>query len=69
MKQGLVLLDWGFALPPDATVGRLVSPEEKRSWSFSLLAELRAGAAVTLVVMIVATFWWRSRPRRGAASR
>ena len=27
-QQGAALLDWGFALPPDASVGKLVSPQE-----------------------------------------
>ena len=27
-QQGATLLDWGFAQPPDATVGRLVEPGE-----------------------------------------
>ena len=27
-RQGAALLDWGFALPPDATVGHLVTPDE-----------------------------------------
>lgn len=27
-QQGAALLDWGFALPPDASVGRLVRPAE-----------------------------------------
>lgn len=27
-QQGAALLDWGFGLPPDAAVGRLVTPEE-----------------------------------------
>jgi serine-type D-Ala-D-Ala carboxypeptidase (penicillin-binding protein 5/6) len=27
-QQGAALLDWGFALPPDASVGRLVAPGE-----------------------------------------
>ncbi|SCG73347.1 D-alanyl-D-alanine carboxypeptidase (penicillin-binding protein 5/6) [Micromonospora inositola] len=28
--EAAALLDWGFALPPDASVGRLVTPEEKK---------------------------------------
>jgi D-alanyl-D-alanine carboxypeptidase (penicillin-binding protein 5/6) len=27
-QQGAALLDWGFALPPDSSVGKLVSPDE-----------------------------------------
>jgi D-alanyl-D-alanine carboxypeptidase (penicillin-binding protein 5/6) len=27
-QQGAALLDWGFALPPDASVGKLVTPDE-----------------------------------------
>jgi D-alanyl-D-alanine carboxypeptidase (penicillin-binding protein 5/6) len=29
-QQGAALLDWGFSLPPDASVGRLVEPGEAR---------------------------------------
>jgi serine-type D-Ala-D-Ala carboxypeptidase (penicillin-binding protein 5/6) len=29
-EQGAVLLDWGFALPADASVGRLIAPDEAR---------------------------------------
>ncbi|RZU76285.1 D-alanyl-D-alanine carboxypeptidase (penicillin-binding protein 5/6) [Micromonospora kangleipakensis] len=28
--EAAALLNWGFALPPDASVGRLVAPEEKK---------------------------------------
>nr|BFE69416.1 hypothetical protein GCM10020092_027170 [Actinoplanes digitatis] len=27
-QQGAALLDWGFALPKDASVGKLVAPED-----------------------------------------
>ncbi|MEU9510190.1 serine hydrolase [Micromonospora sp. NPDC048170] len=30
LGEASALLDWGFALPPDASVGRLVAPEEKK---------------------------------------
>jgi D-alanyl-D-alanine carboxypeptidase (penicillin-binding protein 5/6) len=30
LGEATALLDWGFALPPDASVGRLVTPEEKK---------------------------------------
>ncbi|MEU5790628.1 serine hydrolase [Micromonospora purpureochromogenes] len=30
LGEAAALLDWGFALPPDASVGRLVTPDEKK---------------------------------------
>ncbi len=38
-QQGAALLDWGFTLPPDASVGRLVEPGE----AAAILASPRAG--------------------------
>ncbi len=61
LGEAIALLDWGFALPPDASVGQLVTREEKKSSSLSLLTGLGLGAAAGLVVMIVAVLWWRRR--------
>ncbi|MCO1597597.1 serine hydrolase [Micromonospora sp. RHAY321] len=58
LGEAIALLDWGFALSPNASVGRLVTPDEKKS-SMSLLTGLGLGAAVGLVVMIVAVPWYR----------
>lgn len=64
LGEAIALLDWGFALPPDASAGRLVTPDEKKS-SMSMLTGLGLGAAVGLVAIIVAVPWMR----RGGARR
>ena len=64
LTEAVRLLDWGFALPRDATVGHLVPPEEEGSsalpWSLGL------GAAVALVALIAVLAWWPARARRAA---
>ncbi|PZG02988.1 D-alanyl-D-alanine carboxypeptidase [Micromonospora deserti] len=64
LGEAIALLDWGFTLPADARVGRLVAPEEKKS-SISLMAGLGLGAAVAVAALITATRW----RRRGYARR
>ncbi|MGN9805620.1 D-alanyl-D-alanine carboxypeptidase family protein [Micromonospora sp. L32] len=41
LGEAAALLDWGFALPPDASVGRLVTPDEKKQ--DRPIAEVRGG--------------------------
>ncbi|MFC8906284.1 D-alanyl-D-alanine carboxypeptidase family protein [Micromonospora sp. NPDC057140] len=45
-EQGAALLDWGFSLPRDASVGRLVAPGETAA-NGAPVASPTAGAAVT----------------------
>lgn len=59
LGEAIALLDWGFAVPDDASVGRLVSAEEKRSSVMLLLSGLGLGAAVALLVIVVGP--WRRR--------
>jgi serine-type D-Ala-D-Ala carboxypeptidase (penicillin-binding protein 5/6) len=44
-EQGAALLDWGFGLPPDASVGRLVTPEDVAPKPTPTAKVGRAGAA------------------------
>jgi D-alanyl-D-alanine carboxypeptidase (penicillin-binding protein 5/6) len=69
LGEAIALLDWGFALPPEATVGGLVAPEDKKSSSSSLLTRLALGAGVLLAVLIVSAPWWRTRVRRREPAR
>ncbi|MGC5023021.1 D-alanyl-D-alanine carboxypeptidase family protein [Micromonospora sp. DT47] len=58
LGEAIALLDWGFALSPDASVGTLVTPEkEKKSSSLWLVTGLGLGVAVALVLVV-------STPRR-----
>lgn len=66
LGEAIVLLDWGFALPADASVGRLITPEEKASSSY-IVPGLGLGAAVVLVVLIVIAIWRRLGARRRAS--
>jgi D-alanyl-D-alanine carboxypeptidase (penicillin-binding protein 5/6) len=72
-EQGAALLDWGFSLPADASVGRLVNPGELRPTPSGTPAPLVADhqqaagsgapvrpmaiAAVTGVVVLFAGVW------------
>ncbi|SCF07417.1 D-alanyl-D-alanine carboxypeptidase (penicillin-binding protein 5/6) [Micromonospora viridifaciens] len=79
LGEAAALLDWGFSLAPDASVGRLVGPEEKKDEHqvaavrgerrgpavewLSLPAGLGLGAAA--VAVLVAIAWRRARRRPG----
>jgi D-alanyl-D-alanine carboxypeptidase (penicillin-binding protein 5/6) len=49
-QQGEALLDWGFSLPKDASVGRLVAPGE----ADKILAEARADASAAAQAAVAA---------------
>ncbi|NJP35951.1 D-alanyl-D-alanine carboxypeptidase, partial [Micromonospora sp. HSS6-12] len=60
LGEAIALLDWGFALPRDASAGRLVEPEERQSSSSSsawLLSGL--GLGTVALALIVAAPWRR----------
>ncbi|MGS2616177.1 D-alanyl-D-alanine carboxypeptidase family protein [Micromonospora sp. LZ34] len=80
LGEASVLLNWGFDLPRGASVGHLVTPEEKKydrpvvpvkgerdgeaGESSSLPAALGLGAALVLAVLFLAVPWWRRVARR-----
>ena len=64
LGEATALLDWGFSLPADASVGRLVTPDGKSS-SLLMLTGLGLGTAVALTVLTVAV----PRLRRPGARR
>lgn len=67
LGEATALLDWGFALSPDAAVGRLVAPDDKKSLSFWLISGLGLGAVLVMGVLIVTKPWrrfGRGTPRR-----
>ncbi len=82
LGEAMALLNWGFALSPDASIGRLVTPEEmKPDRSVAAVKGERhgrarglpafslligVGAAFLLAVLILATSWRRKGARRGA---
>jgi len=68
LGEAIALLDWGFALPPEATVGHLVTPADEHSSSQAPLW-IGLGVGLPLLALIVAAVWWWSRARRrvGAA--
>ena len=74
LGEATALLDWGFALPPDAGVGRLVAPgevtpvEEEKS-SSAPVAGLLLGAALVLTALVALAVWWRTGPRRRPGHR
>jgi serine-type D-Ala-D-Ala carboxypeptidase (penicillin-binding protein 5/6) len=55
LGEAAALLDWGFALPPSASVGRLVAPEEQKQGQPSVAAVKgeQPGRADER-----STFWW-----------
>ncbi|KXK60335.1 D-alanyl-D-alanine carboxypeptidase [Micromonospora rosaria] len=63
-EQGAALLDWGFALPRDASVGRLVRPGEATTAAPSAGATLAvAGAARTAHTgRLAGVGWWWTLP-------
>ncbi len=69
LGEAIALLDWGFALPSNTSVGRLVTPEKKSSSLSFLLAGLGIGAGLTVMVLVVTTPWRRrtGTRRRGAS--
>jgi D-alanyl-D-alanine carboxypeptidase (penicillin-binding protein 5/6) len=71
LGEAIALLDWGFSLSPDASVGRLVTPEDRRSSSLWLMSGLGLGAALVAGVLIMTTPWRRigRRARRDAGQR
>ncbi|MCT2282035.1 serine hydrolase [Micromonospora chalcea] len=68
LGEAIALLDWGFALPPNTSVGRLVTPEEKKSSSLAFLVTgLGVAAGLTVMALVVTTPLRRRRgERRGA---
>ncbi|SCL31653.1 D-alanyl-D-alanine carboxypeptidase (penicillin-binding protein 5/6) [Micromonospora rhizosphaerae] len=69
LGEAIALLEWGFALPADASVGRLVTPEEKKSSALALLTGLGLGATAAVVVLVVAAPWRRTHARRPGNQR
>lgn len=55
LGEAIALLDWGFALPSDASVGRLVTRGEKKSSSLMMMTGLGLGAALVLTLLTFAT--------------
>ncbi|MFI9639705.1 D-alanyl-D-alanine carboxypeptidase family protein [Micromonospora sp. NPDC051925] len=67
-EQGARLLDWGFGLPRDASVGRLVDPGELTAASPSAPPSTPAAAAPTTAGRAVgAPDWWGGAVVGGAA--
>jgi D-alanyl-D-alanine carboxypeptidase (penicillin-binding protein 5/6) len=64
-QQGAALLDWGFALPRDASVGRLVDPGEATATPFPSAAAGRApadGSAMTRASARTRGWWTEMSP-------
>ncbi|MFI7608251.1 D-alanyl-D-alanine carboxypeptidase family protein [Micromonospora sp. NPDC049366] len=69
LGEAIALLDWGFALPPDASVGRLVTRGEKKSSSVMMMTGLGVGTALVLTLLTFATPWRQRVSRRRMAGR
>ncbi|MFI6759713.1 D-alanyl-D-alanine carboxypeptidase family protein [Micromonospora sp. NPDC050417] len=57
-QQGAALLDWGFALPRDTSVGRLVDPGEATATPSPSPASTRPGGGSTTRAAARSTPWW-----------
>ncbi|RKR86276.1 D-alanyl-D-alanine carboxypeptidase (penicillin-binding protein 5/6) [Micromonospora pisi] len=57
-QQGAALLDWGFALPRETSVGRLVDPGEATATPSPSPASTRRGGASTTRATARSTPWW-----------
>ena len=69
LGEATALLDWGFALPPDASVGRLSAPGEEKTSSAPVVG-LVLGAALVLTALLALAVWWRrTGPRRRPGHR
>ncbi|MFF5074493.1 D-alanyl-D-alanine carboxypeptidase family protein [Micromonospora olivasterospora] len=85
LGEALALLNWGFALPADASVGRLVAPGEDKHDSLAVAAEGRGhdrigtsrsfpvpvalSLAAALVLAVLLLVAWRAGVRRSARRR
>ncbi|MFG1951574.1 D-alanyl-D-alanine carboxypeptidase family protein [Micromonospora sp. NPDC048830] len=85
LGEALALLNWGFALPADASVGRLVTPGEDKQTSLAVAAEGQGRGRVAesrsfpvpvgltlgaaLVLVVLVLAGWRAGARRAARRR
>lgn len=65
LGEAIALLNWGFTLPPDATVGNLVAPTDQQPSSQAPMW-IGLGLGLLLLALAVAGLWWRTRARRRA---
>ncbi|MFI5489171.1 D-alanyl-D-alanine carboxypeptidase family protein [Micromonospora echinaurantiaca] len=69
LGEAIALLDWGFALPRDASAGRLVEPEEKQSSSSPSLWLLSGLGLGTVALVLIVAVPWRHRSGRRAVGQ
>ncbi|MEH1058391.1 D-alanyl-D-alanine carboxypeptidase [Micromonospora sp. CPCC 206171] len=84
LGEAAALLDWGFALPADASAGRLVAPDEKKQGPIAEVRSERHGQAKTgasfslaailgfgvavVLAVLLLAAAWRQRATRRAAN-